>query len=383
MITDGLVMVGALLGLAAILIVLERTTGSKFFKYVPGMVLMYLVCAALNSLGVFGEADETRAAMGSIKDVALPAMIFLFLFGCNLRQIIKLGPKLLLTMAVASASLFAAMVLVYIPFQGALGEDSWKTLGALLGSWTGGSANMVAVQEIVKGPESLFGYALITDTIVYSVWLMAMFSSVAVSDRFNRFTRAKDSYLTRHIEEMAEDKKPITLESLAAVAFGSIAVACFSIWLGELLPEVGEVLNASAWTIIIVSVLGLIVAQTPLGKIASSDEVATLMLFIVIGTIAADSDFSALTQAPVYLLVGFLVLLIHAVIMVVYAKLTKTELFSIAVASTANIGGVASAPVVAAAYGKTLAPVGVLYGLIGAVLGTWVGLTGAQLMSGL
>ena len=126
--------------------------------------------------------------------------------------------------------------------------------------------------------------------------------------------------------------------------------------------------------------LGLFLA--PVRHTFFPDEIAALMLFLVIGQIASGSDFSAITQAPLYIASGFLVLLLHAIIMVVYAKLTRTELFSLAVASTANIGGVASAPVVAAAYNKALAPVGVLYALIGAVLSTWIGLVGAQVMSG-
>lgn len=102
MITDGLLMLGVLLALSCALIVLERTTGWKLFKYVPGMVLMYLLCAALNSAGVFGQDDATRAPIAAVKDVVLPAMILLFLFGCDLRRIIKLGPRLLLTYAVSA-----------------------------------------------------------------------------------------------------------------------------------------------------------------------------------------------------------------------------------------------------------------------------------------
>ena len=124
MITDGLLMLGVLLGLSCVLIVLERTTGWKLFKYVPGMVLMYLLCATLNSIGVFGQDEATRAPITEVKNVLLPAMIFLFLFGCDLRKIIKLGPKLLLTMFVASASLFIGMVLVYALFQGALHPEA-------------------------------------------------------------------------------------------------------------------------------------------------------------------------------------------------------------------------------------------------------------------
>ncbi len=382
MITDGLLMVGVLLALSCALIVLERTTGWKLFKYVPAMVLMYLACAALNSVGFFSNDEEARAPMATVKSVALPAMIFLFLFGCDLRKIIKLGPKLLLTYAVAAGSLFVGMIAVYALFKGLLHPETWKVFGALLASWTGGSANMTAVQDILQAPGNIFGYGLITDTIVYSVWLMAMFSSVAISGKFDAFTKADSSYLEQHAhDEVSHENEHITLQSLAVVAFGSVAVATLAMWIGGMLPEVGDVLNASAWTIIIVSVLGLIVAHTPLGSIAGSSEVATLMLFIVIGQIAAGSDFSALTQAPMYLVAGFLVLAIHAIILVIYAKLTKTELFSLAVASTANIGGIASAPVVASAFNRQLVPVGVLYALIGSLLGTWLGLIASQIMS--
>jgi uncharacterized membrane protein len=348
------------------------------------MVFMYLLCAALNTLGVFGADDATRAPIAQVKDVLLPAMIFLFLFGCDLRKIIRLGPKLLLTFFVASASLSAGMVIVYAAFQNAVHTEAWKVFGALLASWTGGSANMVAVQDILQAPENIFGYALITDTIGYSVWLMLMFASVAISPRFNRWTKANTSYLEdRGAADLEDEKHPITVASLSVVVFGAIAVSTLSIWIGGLLPEYGAVINGTTWSILIVSLLGLVVAVTPLGRTAGSGEVATLMLFVVIGQIASGSDFSAITQAPVYLLMGALVLLFHAAVMVLYAKLTRTELFSLAVASTANVGGIASAPVVAAAFNKQLVPVGVLYALIGSFMGTFVGLAAAQIMSAL
>ena len=383
MITDGLLMLGVLLALSCALIVLERTTGWKLFKFVPGMVLMYLLCATLNSLGVFGQDDATREPIAQVKDVLLPAMIFLFLFGCDLRKIIRLGPKLLLTFFVASLSLSVGMVVVYLIFQGAVHSEAWKVFGALLASWTGGSANMVAVQDILQAPENIFGYALITDTLIYSIWLTVAFSSVAISGRFDRFTKARSTHLIDHGDDFETEEAPITVQSLATVVFGSLFVSTLAIWVGGLLPELGAVVNGTTWTIVIVSVLGLVIAQTPLGRIGGSTEIATLMLFIVIGQIAAGSDFSALTQAPLYLLIGLLVVLVHLAIMVVYAKLTRTDLFSIAVSSTANIGGIASAPVVASAFNRQLVPVGVLMALMGSFLGTFLGLAAAQIMSAL
>ena len=106
-----------------------------------------------------------------------------------------------------------------------------------------------------------------------------------------------------------------------------------------------------------------------------------VMLYMIIGIIASQSDFASLTQAPLYLVAGVIVMVVHIVIMVVYAKLTRTELFSLAVASTANIGGIASAPVVASAFNRQLVPVGVLFALIGAFAGTFFGLLTAQVLA--
>ena len=164
--------------------------------------------------------------------------------------------------------------------------------------------------------------------------------------------------------------------------FRSLASA-LAIRLGELLPEVGAVIDGTAWTILIVSVLGLAIGATRFGKTAGSNELATILLYLIIGIIASGSDFTSLAEAPLYLVAGIIVLVVHIVIMLIYAKLSRTELFSIAVASTANIGGIASAPVVAGAFNRQLVPVGVLFALMGTFLGTFLGLWSAQILSGL
>lgn len=388
MITDGLLMIGVVAGVAGLLIVLEKTTGWKFFKYVPAMVLMYLTITLLNTLGVFGEADnEARDALKELRVFLLPAMVFLFLLQCDIKKIIQLGPKLLITFFVTAVSIFAAFILSFLIFQPLLPEDSDKALGALLGSWTGGSANMAAVQGMVGVPESAFGIVLITDTVMYSVWLMLMFSAVVFSGAFNRFTKADTAYLDRHIQNAQVEKGAINLTNLAGLTFGSLLVSAVALrlgsWLEEAIPSIADAVNATSWTIIIVSVLGLIIAQTRLGKVAGSHEVGTLMLFMVIGQLASGSDFAAIAEGGWFLLAGAVVLLIHAVLMLIYAKLTKTDLFSVVVASVANVGGMASAPVVAGTFSRHLVPIGVLFALLGSILGTWIGYGGAQVMMGL
>lgn len=401
MITDGFFFLATLIGISAILVYLEKRRGIAVFKYVPGFVFLYLIAATLNTLGVFGQTDSIDAVGSGVKDALLPAMIMLLLFQCDVRQIIKLGPKLMLTYAAAVVSIFAGFVVAFLLFKGVLDPEAWKGFAALAGSWTGGSANMVAVQEILQAPESLFGHVLIVDTIVYSLWLLLMFSGTGIAQRFNAWVKADTSYLETQAAAVANsgdtsagegsknkgggdsNGRGETLDLVAlfrVIALGLFASAAAT-WVGNQLPEIGVVVTSTTWTILIVSVLGLIIGSTRFGKMPGASEVSHIMLYIIIGIIAAGSDFSSLVEAPLYLLAGFVVVTVHLLLMVLYAKLTRTELFSLAVASTANIGGVASAPVVASAYSQQLVPVGVLYALIGAFAGTFFGLATGQVLS--
>lgn len=388
MITDGFLFISLLIAIAAILVYLDKARGLPVFRYVPGFVFLYLIAALLNTVGVFGESDSIDAVGGGVKDALLPAMIMLLLFQCDVRKIIKLGPKLLLTYAATAVSIMLGFVITFAVLKGVLDAEAWKGLAALAASWTGGSANMAAVQGILNPPENIFGHVLIVDTIVYSVWLLVMFSSVGISDKFNAWTKADTSALSSRAASTGEGSEQNTAseEKMDLVAlFRVLAIGLFGSALatviGGKLPEIGVVVNSTTWTILIVSIVGLVIGSTRYGKMAGASDVAYIMLYIIIGVIAAGSDFTSLVEAPIYLLAGLMVVTIHMGLMIIYAKLTKTELFSLAVASTANIGGVASAPVVAGAFNRELVPVGVLFALIGAFAGTFFGLAAGQVMS--
>lgn len=388
MITDGFLFVSLLIAIAAILVYLDKARGLPVFRYVPGFVFLYLIAALLNTVGVFGESDSIDAVGGGVKDALLPAMIMLLLFQCDVRKIIKLGPKLLLTYAATAVSIMLGFVITFAVLKGVLDAEAWKGLATLAASWTGGSANMAAVQGILNPPENIFGHVLIVDTIVYSVWLLVMFSSVGISDKFNAWTKADTSALSSRAastgeggEKSSADEEKMDLVALFRVLAIGLFGSALATVIGGKLPEIGVVVNSTTWTILIVSIVGLIIGSTKYGKMAGASDVAYIMLYIIIGVIAAGSDFTSLVEAPIYLLAGIMVVTIHMGLMIIYAKLTKTELFSLAVASTANIGGVASAPVVAGAFNRELVPVGVLFALIGAFAGTFFGLAAGQVMS--
>lgn len=311
MISDGFLYISVLLAISAALVVADRSGRFTLFSYVPGFVFLYVIAALLNTVGVFDHSESVTDVGSGLRTALLPAMILLLLFRCDVRQIIRLGPKLLLTFAVTALSIVIGFIVSYLILRAALDPEAWKALGALNASWTGGSANMVAVQEILRAPEDIFGYVLIVDTVVYSFWLLLIFSSVSVSERFNRWTKADASRFDLAEADDA-DEAPLTLSSLFGLLGFALLVSALAARIGELLPEIGTVVNASAWTILIVSVLGLVIGATKYGRIRGSSELATIMLYLIIGIIASGSDFTSLTQAPLYLVAGIIVIVVHA-----------------------------------------------------------------------
>lgn len=384
MIENGFSYVAVLVCLAAAMTALQQFTHQrKILTFVPAIVLVYVVAAVMNTAGLFANNAEISSAYSSVRGALLPAMLVLMLLKCDVRSIIKLGPRMLLAFSCAVVSIFVAFVVVYVALQGFFIDGTWRAFGALAGSWTGGSANMVALQDILQVPENLFGYILMMDTINYAVWVMFMFWLIPFAPKFNKWTKAPDvlgdSAAKLELEE--EKEKPITFHNILYLLAIGLSVSAVCLWLGRILPAVGDVINGMTWTIMIASFIGLILAVTPVSRISGSMEISNVMLYVIIALIASRSDFSSLTQAPIYLVAGFLILLIHLIVMVLLGKLFRYDLFTLGVASLANIGGMASAPMLAASYHKSLIPIGILMALMGSFLGTYFGLLIGQLLS--
>lgn len=161
---------------------------------------------------------------------------------------------------------------------------------------------------------------------------------------------------------------------------GSLFISAMAQYLAGILPTTSFV-TGTTWTVIIATVAGVVLAMTDVGKIKGSNHLSSMMLYTIIGLIASRANFAELTQAPMYIFAGFVILAIHAILMVIVAKIFKLDLFTCGVASLANIGGVASAPILAASYGEVLIPVGVLMAMMGYVIGTGGGLVVGKLMS--
>ena len=391
MITNGFTYIAVLAFIAASLVGAQKLTKSKFFEYVPPVVLLYLVGMVCCTFGVWDTA-ETKAAYSAVRNPILYAMIFLMLLRCDIRQILKLGPKMLLGFFTASVSIAIGFIATYAIMNPVLDEGAWRGLGALCGSWMGGSGNLVAVSDALQATEAQLAGASIVDSIDYSIWVMFLLWAINFAPKFNKWAKADTSKLdevSRRLEaEFAEaSKKTVDFPSLMFLFGLSLLASAVCTNLGDAIravaPSFLQVFDAATYRIVLISILGLVLAMTPVGKIAGSTELSNMMLYMVIALIASRASFMELLEQGMawWILAGFMILAIHAVIMLVAAKLFKLDLFTCGVASLANIGGTASAPILAASYSGSLVSVGVLMALMGYVVGTFGGIGVGYAMS--
>ena len=389
MITNGFTYIAVLVFLAAVLVGAEKLTKWKFFKFVPPVVLLYLLTMLLCTVGAW-DMEATSGAYSALKNNILYAMLCLMLLRCDIRKVLKLGPRMLGGFFAASISISIGFVATYAIMNGVLGSEAWKALGALCGSWMGGSGNMVAVQAALHITEADMGYALVIDSIDYSVWVMFLLWAITFAPQFIKWTKAStttlDEVCARLEKEMQEEDKHMSFPGLLFLIGGALMVSAVSQnvgnWIYDLTAMGGGTpwIDKATWTVLVVTVIALVAAVTPIGKIAGAAELSNVMLYIVIALLASRASLLEMTDAPAWILSGFMILAIHGIILVIIAKIFKLDMFTCGVASLANIGGTASAPVLAASYSGALVPVGVLMALMGYIIGTGGGILTANIM---
>ncbi len=391
MITNGFTYIAVLVFLAAVLVGAEKLTKWKFFKFVPPVVLLYLLTMLLCTVGAW-DMEATKGAYSALKNNILYAMLCLMLLRCDIRKVLKLGPRMLGGFFAASISISIGFIATYAIMNDMLGSEAWKALGALCGSWMGGSGNMVAVQQALHISEADMAYALVIDSIDYSLWVMFLLWAISFAPQFNKWTKAStatlDEVCARLEKEMQEEDKHMNFPGLLFLIGGSLLVSALSQNAGNAIFEWTKTLiggntpwiDSATWTVLVVTIIALVAAVTPIGKIAGAAELSNVMLYIVIALLASRASLLELTDAPVWIISGFMILAIHGIILVVIAKIFKLDMFTCGVASLANIGGTASAPVLAASYSGALVPVGVLMALMGYIIGTGGGILTANIM---
>jgi uncharacterized membrane protein len=371
-----------LLFIASILVYIEERTKAKFFEYLPAIVILYFTVMTLSSLNLWIKTEEINNTYKVFKSNLLPAMIFLMLLQADIRNIFKLGKKILLTFFLASLSISLGFVIMFALFHNFFETGAWRAFGALSGSWMGGTGNMVAIQSALNLPDSAMGYVLLIDSIDYAIWVMILLALVPFASSFNRWTKADESILnslTKKLHGNNEKQEPINFPSLFMLLGLGLMVSVLSQEIALLLPT-SDFFTTTTWIVLFATIMGILFGMTPLSRLTSASSLANIMLYLIIALIASRANFTELTQAPIYIMAGFFIILIHGAIMILFAKIFKLDLFTLGVASLANIGGVASAPILAGAYHKALIPIGVLMAMMGYIIGTFMGLGVSKLL---
>ncbi|MGN0964578.1 MAG: DUF819 domain-containing protein [Dysosmobacter sp.] len=376
MITTGFYYIAACVAIPAIICWLEAKTSWKVWKWLPAFVFVYLVNMICCTVHLW-DLEATYPAYAAVKNNLLYAMIPLMLIRCDVRKLAKLGPKLILTFLCSVLTVCVGVVVSYAIFHGALGNNSAHAAAALVGSWLGGSDNMVAVQAVLNVPEGDMGACIIIDNIYYSVWIAFLLWSAAMAAKFNKFTKADTSYLDNKIDMNAEElmakAEPANFTGLMFLLGFGLACSALTQWIGSLMSGF-LTLEGGTWTVILGTLIGVFAGMSPISRIGGKEELSNMLVYIVVSLLASRAGFNELFDAPIWLVFGAVALALHAALFILLAKIFHFDLFSCATASMACIGGTGSAPIVAASFNSMLIPVGILMGIFGGLLGNFLAL---------
>jgi len=354
----------------------SRERFKKYFHFIPPVFWIYAVPMLCSSFGLIAAENPFYKA---ITANVLPASLILLLLSTDLKAISRLGTKSLVMMLAGSLSIMIAIPVVFYFFKEIVGRVTWSGFGALSASWVGGSANMIAVKEALGTPDQVFAPMLVVDTVVPYVWMAFLIAMVVFQDKFDQMVKADTKVmeeLHHHMADRQELEKNFSLKGTFFVIVIAIAGLAITKGCSYFLPNIKNVISNYTWAIIIASSLGVLLSLTPIKKLEGSHAttIGYWLLYFVLTTIGAKARIHDLSAALVLIGAGFCVIILHGLIITLVAKLIRAPMFLVATASQANIGGPASAPIVAAVYQPALACVGVLMAVLGNILGTYTGI---------
>ncbi|MEJ2501346.1 MAG: DUF819 family protein [Campylobacterales bacterium] len=343
---------------------LELRTPMKLFTWLPAVVLIYLLSIGFSQSGLLAQNVPQTDAYKTLKAWLLPMMLFLMMLQLDLRAFASLGRPMLIAYAGAVVSLAVAFFFVFSLFG--FGPEAAGVFGALSGSWTGGTANMLAVAGALDLSESQLGPALIVDTLLYTLWVSSLLLTVPFAARFDRWSGAQP--LTDTLQ--SEGSRPDGFRTIFVLVPLALVTAVIVRYAAASLP----LLPSSTWAVLLATLAGVGGSFTRLKQIGGSGLLASLLLYLLVALIGSHASLQGFSDVPRYLAAAAVILMLHALFMVLLARTFRLSLFGIGIASLANIGGVASAPVLAAAYHRHLVGPAVIMAVMGYLVGTLAGL---------
>ena len=403
LITNDAIILGILLVILAFVFTTssaEKGFWKKFYTVIPGLLMCYFLPSLLNTFNIV-DPHESRLYFVASRYL-LPACLVLLTLSVDLREIVKLGKSALImfftgTIGIVLGGPIALLIVSVIApdIIGGMGfEELWRGMTTVAGSWIGGGANQTAMKILYEPSSEIFSVMVTVDVIVAQVFLALLLIGAGKSDQVDAYFKADASPINRLKKKMEDFAASVariaTLKDftvMLAVCFASTAVAHaiadqVAPWIDTNYPELNKYSLGSGffWIVVVATILGIVLSFTKYRKLegAGASKVGSLFIYILVATIGMEMDVMAITRYPGAFLIGFIWMLFHFGLLILVGKLIKAPFFFLAVGSTANVGGAASAPVVAAAFHRSLAPVGALLAVLGYAIGT-----GAAMLCGI
>jgi uncharacterized membrane protein len=358
----------------------------KLFEVIPPVIYVYFLPMFSTTAGI---TPSSSPLYGWMTTYLLLFALLLLMISIDLRGVVRLGPVALFMVVAGTVGVVIGGPISLLLFQAWLPADAWMGFAALSGSWIGGTANMVAIAESVGTPESALGPIIVVDTVVGYGWMGVLLFFSGYQALFDKRTGARTQAIedtNRRMAEMNRDRHPTSLrDHVVMIGMGMAgAVAAYELAQTPLFPAIGDptIISKSTWAILVIVTGGLLLSFTRLREFekVGASGLGYTALYLLLAGIGAQADLKAVLQAPVYLLAGVVWIAIHIAVLLVAARIVRAPLFFVATGSMANIGGAASAPVVAGVYHPAMAPVGLLMAVAGYILGIYGGLVCAWLL---
>lgn len=361
-----------------------------FYRVVPSLLLCYFVPGLCTTLNVINPGDSNLYVIA--RDYLLPSCLVLLTVSIDLPAIRNLGFRAIIMFFAATLGVMVGGPLAFLVMRGispstVSGDSVWRGFASLAGSWIGGGANQLAMKEIFEASDEIFAKVAVVDAIAANLWMAMLLFGARHAERIDSWLHADASAiddlavrLSKYVETVRRIPSTNDLMLIAATGFGSTAVAAvcgsyLSAWMVSLSPRLKEFGLGSDffWLVVICTAIGFALSFTPLRSLegVGASKVGTVFLYILVTTIGMKMNFTEIAKDPLHILVGLMWMFFIACVTIIVAKLTRSPFFFLAVGSQANIGGAASAPVIAAAFHPALASVGVLLAVLGYAVGTY------------
>jgi uncharacterized membrane protein len=384
--------------LLLILAIVFYTSGlpslKRFYTIFPALLLCYFLPGILNSLNIVsGELSNLYHVSSRY---LLPASLILLCLSIDLKGIIKLGPKALIMFFTGTIGIIIggpiALLLIGSIAPDWLGADAgeiWRGFATIAGSWIGGGANQTAMKEIFETPNSLFSQLLMVDVFIANIWMAVLLYGAGIHEKIDKKFKADSSAIESLKQKMEGfvakvSRIPSTTDIMIIIGIGIVGTGLAHFLSDAITPyfdsiedtlkawKLTSLTSGFFWLIVFATLIGILLSFTKLKNYegAGASKMGSIFLYILVASIGMHMDFGGILDNPGLFVIGGVWMAIHAIILLVVAKLIKAPFFFVAVGSQANVGGAASAPVVASAFSPSLAPVGVLLAVLGYAVGT-------------